>query len=51
VAAPSLSEARLNSKGSCEALDWSFFDRLDIFSDTIDLKITLVLLFLLHLCE
>ena len=32
-----------------EASTWTFFDRLDIFSDATDLKNTLVLLLLRHL--
>ena len=39
----------LTSKVSFEELDWTIFDRLDIFSDAIDLKNMLVLLFLRHL--
>ena len=51
VAAPPLFWARQTSKVSFEELNWTLFDRLDIFSDAIDLKNTLVLLFLQHLSE
>ena len=37
--------------GRREASSWTFLDRLDIFSDAIDLKNTQVLLFLQFLSE